>query len=119
MEKLLAYWQDLRMLFSKSYSRQKKWERGKNLWHKLDDSLPLAIGVKSKDEPRLQQFALMVAAYPQKDKEALCIYLEERIADIRNNFSEHTGGREEEIERALWQIYSDHLEILSKKDNLE
>lgn len=116
MKKLLEFWENLRMFTSKTYRQEKMWQRGRTLWHDLDDNLPPAIGIKSYDEPRIKEFARITQTYSSFDKQAIAFYLEACIADIRKDFCEHTTGQEEEIERALWQIYSDHLNVLFPKD---
>lgn len=100
-----------KMQTSAEYREHATLEEGKKVWERLDQRLPPAEGVTSKDRVRLKMFKRMVAELSQSERGALKVWLASQTRYWHENFSEHASGREEEIERKHWQIYSSHLEV--------
>lgn len=97
---------------SAEYREHATLEEGKKVWERLDRRLPPAEGATNKDRVRLRMFKKMVEELPHSERVALRVWLAERTKYWHENFAEHTFGREEEIERSHWQIYSSHLEVV-------
>jgi len=100
------------MQTSAEYREQVTLEEGKRVWERLDRKLPPAEGATNKDRVRLKMFKRMVDELSQSERVALKVWLAAQTKYWHENFSEHASGREEEIERKHWQIYSSHLEIV-------
>lgn len=97
---------------SAEYREKATLEEGQKVWERLDIKLPPAEGVTNQDRVRLRMFKKMVEVLPQSERVALRAWLAERTKYCHDNFSEHTVGREEEVESRQWQIYSSHLEVV-------
>ena len=113
MKKLLFYLlHTIKMKFSASYRRAYFFQQGEEFWHQLNQKLPEAIGSTFEDKRRIKLFKEYISRYSAEKRNALKIYLMDRTRYWHENFSEHTTGPIEEIERKHWQIYSSHLEAL-------
>ena len=103
-----------KMQTSEHYRKMVTLNEGKELWEKIDKQLPPAEGVTNLDKVRLRMFSEKVELLTLEERLALKFWLSEKTKKCQNEFTEHTTGLVEEIERKHWQIYSQHLEVMIK-----
>jgi len=90
-------------------------ERGYEVWQRLDQKLPTAIGAKINDEPRVQQFKEEVKRLSFLDRYALKEWLQYRHNKMKSDWdeTEHFTSHVEQYCTKWLQIYEEHLEALS------
>lgn len=109
-ETVIEHW--LYMWLSSAYRQEIALEYGEEVWRKLDQGLPRAVGVIEDDELRMKLFAQKADKIALKDKAYLIQWLEHQLYELDHNFCEHTTASMEEWERKWKQIYRTHLEVL-------
>ena len=89
--------------------------RGYEVWLKLDEQLPQAVGAKVNDEPRVKQFEQMIKKLSFLDYYALKSWMTYRYDTLKYDWdnAEHFTGSVEQYYTKQIQICKEHLEVMA------
>ena len=89
--------------------------RGSEVWKKLDERLPPAIGAEVDDQDRIEQFSQQIKTLSFLDYGALKVWLKYKYVTIKQDWetTEHfTASVEQHCMKCL-QVYKEHLEVMT------
>ena len=113
MKKQQNITQKIKKFCVKKWLGKSVYNRGLEIWCKLDNELPPAVGALINDEARVAKFAHQVQKLSYTDRYALRTWLEDEVYTLTHFHTEFQTLKQEEIDRRLCQIYKQHLSALN------